>query len=175
MTDTATPKPRKKRKPSEIPPSELRKRLINAGRHATIVDAMIEKRLAQARKKQSEGGIKGLRIRRAHAFKPLQADLSHINKQIRERIRYIHQTSLTALTGNERRASLAFLDICLAQAMLARDTLKHHAQLGRGAPSRWQELITPEQHVQRTDAYRVMSGRMQDRLARIERALSGVE
>lgn len=162
--------PRKKRKPSEIPPSELRKRLINQGRHATIVDAMLEKRLAKARKKQSEGGIKGLRIRRAPAFKPLQADLAHLNKQIRERIAYIKHTAEN--DTSEAETAITFLHICLAQAMHARDTLKHHAQLGRGAPSRWQNLITTEQHAQRTDAYRVMSGRMQDRLARIERVMA---
>jgi hypothetical protein len=169
MTDSPAPKPRKKRKPSEIPPSELRKRLVNQGKHATVIDFIIETRIAKARKKQSEGGIKGLRIRRAPAFKPLQANLAHLNKQIRERIKYLNQTQMS---GNEYRAAIAFLHICLAQAMHARDTLKHHAQLGRGAPSRWQNLITPEQHAQRTGAYRVMSGRMQDRLARIERALA---
>lgn len=170
MTDSPAPKPRKKRKPSEIPPSELRKRLVNQGKHATVIDFIIETRIAKARKKQSEGGIKGLRIRRAPAFKPLQADLAHINKQIRERIAYIKRTAEN--NTSEAETAIAFLHICLAQAMHARDTLKHHAQLGRGAPSRWQNLITPEQHAQRTGAYRVMSGRMQDRLARIERALA---
>jgi hypothetical protein len=169
MTDSPAPKPRKKRKPSEIPPSELRKRLVNAGKHATVIDFIIETRIAKARKKQSDGGIKGLRIRRAPAFKPLQANLAHLNKQIRARIKYLNQTQMS---GNEYRAASGFLRICLAQAMHARDTLKHHAQLGRGAPSRWQNLITPEQHAQRTGAYRVMSGRMRDRLARIERALA---
>jgi hypothetical protein len=170
MTDSPTPKPRKKRKPSEIPPSELRKRLVNQGRHAAIIDFIIETRIAKARKKQSEGGIKGLRIRRAPEFKPLQANLAHLNKQIRERIAYIKRTAES--DPSEAKTAIAFLHICLAQAMHARDTLKHHAQLGRGAPSRWQELITPEQHAQRTGAYRVMSGRMQDRLARIERAMA---
>ena len=52
MTDSPAPKPRKKRKPSEIPPSELRKRLVNQGKHATVIDFIIETRIAKAREKQ---------------------------------------------------------------------------------------------------------------------------
>lgn len=162
---------RRKRKPSEIPPSELRKRLVNAGKHPMAIDAVIEQRMAKARKKQSEGGLKGIRIRRAPAYKPHLADLSALIKKIRERMKYIGQTEWT---GNERRAALGFLEICLAQALHTRDALKRHAQLGRVAPAQWQELITEQRHAERHNARIRMSGRMQDRLARIEAALSGV-
>jgi len=167
---------RRKRKPSEIPPSELRKRLVNAGKHPMAIDAVIEQRMAKARKKQSEGGIKGLRIRRAPAYKPHLADLSALIKKIRERIDYIQRTeSSEGDDTHEYKTSMGFLQICLTQALHARDALKRHAQLGRVAPAQWQELISQQNHAERHNARIRMSGRMQDRLARIEAALSGVK
>lgn len=164
---------RRKRKPSEIPPSELRKRLINEGRHAHIVDFIIEQRMAKARKKQSEGGVKGLRIRRQAAYKPLLADIAKVIKKIRDRMAYIERTDSSA--ESEKARALSFLKTSLAQAMLARDTLKRFIQQGRVAPAQWQSLIDPRRDDDRLMAYRVMTGRHQDRLAPIEQALSGVK
>jgi len=163
-----TPK-RRMRKPSEIPPSELRKRLVNAGRHTFIIDGIIEKRLAKARKKQSEGGLKGIRIRRAPAYEPIKAQLTTLNKQIRARLDYLRKTG-EATTDPD---AVRFLEISLAQVIHTKETLKRHAQLGRVAPAWWQELIKETDHAERTRAYRSMSGRMQDRFAQIQLALSG--
>ncbi len=162
---------KRKRKPSEIPPSELRKRLINEGKHAHVVDFIIEQRMAKARKKQSEGGVKGLRIRRQAAYKPLLADIAKVIKTIRDRMAYIEQTD----SNTEGDKATGFLLICLAQAMTSRDTLKRFIQQGRVAPAQWQNLIDPLNHEHRRAAYYAMAGRHQDRLTPIENALSGVE
>lgn len=161
---------KRKRKPSEIPPSELRKRLINQGKHPMIVDGIIEARLAKARKKQSEGGIKGLRKRRAPAYSLLKVDLVILRQQIRKKLAYLKRSG----TDADNPDAVTFLLICLAQVMHTQETMKRHAHLGRVAPARWQDLIGPSNHAHRHAAYAVMSGRMKDRLAQIEATLSGV-
>jgi hypothetical protein len=159
------------RKPSEIPPEELRKRLVNEGKNPAMVEHIHAQRIKAGKKRQSTGGLRAIKKQRSPMFTPVLNEITVTLAQVRTKRRYIKQVE-----HNERDLALVmkYLDVCEAQLIIVRDKVNDKRKVGSVPPANWQALIDEDWHIERNQARAPILGRYKDRLARIEAALSGV-
>lgn len=160
------------RKPSEVSPEELRKRLVNEGKNPDMVEHLHAQRIKAGKKRQSDGGLRAIKKQRAHLFPPVLEELKTLLIKLRAQRRYIKQTE-----HNEQTLArvMAYIDVCEAQLIIVRDKVQHKRKVGSVPPAHWHTLITEDWQYERSQARAPVLGRYQDRLAPIEQALSGVE
>ena len=152
------------RKRSDLTPEEYRKRLVNEGKDPDEVDQLYESRVKLGKAKLRRGAIKTLKITRQPLFVPVIATLNKLIQALKNRIKYIQQTE----TDPEALAKAThFLQICLAQAVHSRDKILMKKKTASVPPARWQELLSPRDHEDRTNAHNLMPERYQNRFWRL--------
>ena len=158
------------RKPSDISPEELRKRMVSQGVNPDLVEHLHAQRVKAGKKRQSEGGLRAVKKRRVTLFTPVLDEIGATLEQVRNKRSYIKQTE-----DNEQslRLVMKYLDVCEAQLMIVRDKVQLKRKVGSVPPKRWQELITDDWHNERAQARAPIAGKYKDRLARVEQSLSG--
>jgi hypothetical protein len=144
------------RKPNEISPAELRKRLINEGKSTLIVDSLHESRVQYGKVKLRAGALRALKLQRKDLFVPVVADLNKLINTIKRKRAYIYKTDKDML-------ALRFLDTCLAQALIARGKVLAKKKAAGKPPDNWRALIDEDYDFERDNAYAYLSTTYKDR------------
>ena len=155
------------RKPNELTPAELRKRLINEGRSTEEVDALHESRVKYGKAKLRAGAIRGLKLRRKDLFVPVIKELNALVITIKSRRKYVYDT-------DKDEQALAYLDACLAQAVVAREKVRHKRKIGGVPPDNWRNLLDETYNNQRLRAFGRLSGEYKHRFFKIREVFNVV-
>jgi len=158
------------RKPSDISPEELRKRMVSQGINPDLVEHIHAQRVKAGKKRQSEGGLRAIKKRREPLFKPVLDEIATLMRWVRNQQRYIKRTE-----DNEQslRLVMNYLGLCEASLIVVRDKVHTLRKVGSVPPKRWHELIPEKLFRERVLAHDLMRGKYKDRLARVEQSLSG--
>ena len=170
------------RKPSEISPEELRKRMVSQGINPDLVEHLHAQRVKAGKKRQSEGGLRAIKKRREPLFKPVLDEIATIMRWVRDQQRYIKRTEIRDFNPEPRpyphrmheHPELNYLGLCEASLIVVRDKVHTLRKMGSVPPKRWHELIPEKLFRERVLAHDLMRGKYKDRLARVEESLSGV-
>lgn len=149
------------RKTNEITPSELRKRLINEGKSTDMVDALHESRVKYGKAKLRAGAIRGLKLRRKELFVPVFKELNALVDQVKRKRLYIYKTCKDGL-------AIAFLNVCLAQAIAVREKIMNKKKSAGIPPDDWRSLIDEHDNIERDHAFIRLAGKYKDRLFDIQ-------
>lgn len=131
-----------RRKPTELTPEELRKRLINEGAPIHYAHQVYEERLRCGKQRRQESGKRAARSMRWDTYTPLLQEVASLNLIVRTRQRYAAKRIKHADPNYADTPS--FLQTCLGQLVLARGVIRRQRAAGRGAPARWRDLINAD-------------------------------
>jgi len=139
-----------KRKPSEIPPSELRRRLTNEGMNPLKIELLIEQRKARGTKKKSEVAKRTLSMRRKHLFTSIIDDVDPFIDRLQNKHNY-YKYERTDQADVQR-----FLFTAMNYARTAKWRTQKMVKEGKAPPHSWQSVIDDEQRGSLRDAYLAM-------------------
>lgn len=145
-----------KRKLRDIRPSELQRRLVSEGKSLEFVDIAVTARILEGRKRASDGGRKGIKVREAPQFEALMLAANKFIAKVAQRRGY-------DMKRYRRDASIEFLSYTLAQARLARDKIREKKRKGKHAPDSWQEVVPEYAREKIRHYYKALSGNMKER------------
>lgn len=150
------------RKPNELSPAELRKRLLNEGKSTLIVDSLHESRVQYGKAKLRAGALRALKFQRKDLFVPVLAELNKLVDTIKRRRKYIYAT-------DKDPQAIGFLDICLAQALIARDKVLAKKKAAGKPPDDWRTVISDDDIFERKRAHARLSTQYKDRFYEINK------
>jgi hypothetical protein len=153
------------RKPNEITPSELRKRLLIEGKNPEIVDALHESRVKLGRDKLRKGALRTLKLRRKDLFVPVIKELNALVTKVKVRRNYLFRTCKDPY-------AIRFLDVCLAQTITVRDRVLQKKKNAGTPPDDWRDLIDTFGVAERENAYIRLLGKYKDRFSDIKKAFA---
>ena len=158
------------RKPTELTPEEYRKRMINEGKAQDEIDYLHRNRIAKGKRKMQTNAVKMLRKRREDLFPPVIETINTLVRQSMGKLRYLKSTQQgKEVFDRDVAIAIGFAEICLGQAMKARDRIRLRKKTGGAPPARWQELMTEADHAERAKVYALLSGDYKDRFAEIHK------
>lgn len=155
-----------KRKPSDLSPSEHRKRLINEGKSVEYADMTYEMRRAQGKKRLAESAK---RTRKKRYATILEDHIKHINNLLsvtRAKCEY-HYAKTTDIKTKMFQANA---EMILTQA---KRELKDMGTRGATIPPDWRRLVEPEKTEALRHAYAEVRGELQDRVVSVVLAITG--
>ena len=155
-----------KRTPSELTPSEHRKRLINEGKSVEFADMVYADRRAQGKRRLAVS-VKKSRKKRYGTL--CEDHVLHLNKliaTIRTRCNYHYATTHDPNTK-------LFQTITEGVLTQVRTELKERGKEGRGVPADWRTWVTPTKIDSINEAYANVRGELQDRVASVVLAITG--
>ena len=155
-----------KRKPSELSPSEHRKRLINEGKSIEFADMTYAVRRAQGKRRLA---VSAKRTRKKRYATLLEDHISHISNLLyatRTRCKY-HYTKTSDPTTK------AFLTVAEGILTQSKRALRELGMRGGTIPPDWRWLIHESQMAMLRQAYAEVRGELQDRVGLVVLAITG--
>lgn len=152
VCNTCSKQVRRKRNPSDLPPSEYERRLINEGRPQFFVDLAVAERRARGTEKRQESACRSRKKRYADAFEDHRVNITAVINAVRARQRNAEKYEHDA-------DDIAFLQTYLAHLRKIKAELRSLHQQGRGAPSHWRDLLRPDEIAHLTKLFDRMTQR----------------
>jgi len=152
VCNTCSKQVRRKRPPSEIPPSEYERRLINEGKPQFFIDLAVAERKAQGTLKRQASAHRSRKKRYADIFEDHRVNITAVINAVRARLR-------NAQKYDYAPEDIAFSQTYLAYLRIVKAELRSLHQQGRGAPSHWRELMRPQDYETLTNLFNRMTPR----------------
>lgn len=152
VCNTCSKQVRRRRPPSEIPPSEYERRLINEGKPQFFIDIALAERKAQGTLKRQASAQRSRRKRYADIFEDHKVNITTVINAVRARLR-------NAQKYDHAPEDIAFSQTYLAYLRIVKAELRSLHQQGRGAPSHWRELMRPQDYETLTNLFNRMTPR----------------
>ena len=129
-----------RRKPSEIPPEELRRRLTNEGTNPLKIEAIIEQRYAKGKAKRKAGQLKAKKEKYAQQYDALLKPLAQQIRLASEHLRY-------AIRSNKTAEYIEHQQLTLANLRHQRDRIREARREARDPTSLCASTQNPEQYL----------------------------
>jgi len=144
------------RKPSELSPEELRKKLTLEGKPHDFISQAVAERMLAGKKRRQYGGYKALKKQREPLFQVLSFSLAGALRSFVSARNYAAKTNVGA-------EGVEFMDFAVAQAKIARMALNERRKAAGVPPECWQEFITDESRAELIALYNKLDGSLKDR------------
>lgn len=155
-----------KRKPSELTPSELRKRLINEGKSIEFADMTYAVRRAQGKKRLAASAKRTRKKRYATLLDDHIAHISNLLSITRTRCNYHFKTTQDPAT----KTFQASAEVLLTQV---KRELRELGLRGATIPPDWRRLVEATKTDALRQAYAEVRGELRDRVASVVLAITG--
>lgn len=152
VCNACTKQVRRKRNPSDLPPSEYERRLISEGKPQFFVEASVAERRARGTEKRQESACRSRKKRYADVFEDHRVNITTVINAVRARQRNAEKYEHDA-------DDIAFSQTYLAYLRKVKAELRSLHQQGRGAPSHWRDLLRPEEIAHLTNLFDRMTHR----------------